>query len=220
MLPFTLYELNENYLHGTSRDTDSFHQAESRSSSGNFLPATDSNNSMVYGPFFDKHVALRVIVGITCCLSMCGAALIILSYFLIKDIQTKSRHILVHLSLADFGVACCNFIGVTVYFDQYLRYCPAEQLQKTGAVVNHSNSALQHSVLSCNTLQGMCKAQAFLAAFSTLASVLWTLSLAVYIYCLVVHSKNKVHYKVVYVSYVLCWGLPLFISLWLISTGK
>ena len=213
MLPFTLYDLNENYLDGTLRGTD-------QSQSSNFNPASDSNdNSMVYGPFFDKHVALRVIVGITCCLSMFGAALIILSYFMIRDIQTKSRQILVHLSVADFGVACCNFIGVSVYFDQYLRHCPEDQFQSR-AIENHTNDGSQHSLVSCNALQGMCKAQAFFAGFSTLASVLWTLSLAVYIYCLVVHSKNKVHYKVLYMSYVLCWGLPLFISLWLISTGE
>ena len=217
MLPFTLYDLNEKYLAGTFRDSDPTDWAHSSGRRNDFTEKTYNN---VNGPFFDRHAALRVVVGITCFLSMFGSALIIFSYFFIKDIKTKSRQILVHLSLADFGVACCNFVGVSVYFDQYIRYCPTEEQFETGEIMTHFNVASQHSVLPCNVLLGMCKAQAFLAGFSTVASVLWTLGLAMYIYCLVVHSKNKVHDKVLYVACAVCWGLPLFICLWLVSTGS
>lgn len=178
--------------------------------------------STVDGPFFNKHRPLRAVVGITCCLSMVGAILIILSYLFVRDIQTKSRQILLHLSFADFGVACSNFIGVAVYFDQYIRNCPGS-FELTMASVRSAENVISNaynSSLSCHTLKGLCKAQAFFAGFSTLASVLWTLSLAVYIYCLVVHNNKGVHHRVILVSYMLCWGLPLFISLWLVSTGK
>lgn len=227
MLPFVLHDLNLEHLR--LREIS----GEDELSLSSLPSSTDHrfNSSTVDGPFFNKHLALRVTVGIVCCLSMLGAMLIILSYFLIRDIQTKSRQILVQLSFADFGVACSNFIGVAVYFDQYIRHCPMA-FSTTGIDTNqkpegqggkegdygHTNGV--NSDLSCNTLKGLCKAQAFFAGYSTLASVLWTLFLAVYIYCLVVHSSKGVHHKVLYSAYVLCWGLPLFISLWLIGTGK
>lgn len=222
MLPFTLYDLNEKYLVDTSASGP--HVFASGSGNYDLRDVTTSNGeNLINGPFFDKHLALRIVVGVTCCLSMLGSMLIILSYFMIREIQTKSRQILVHLSVADFGVACCNFVGITVYFDQYIRWCPGveegendilQQMNGDRGIIHH------HSMISCESLRALCEAQAFIAAFSTLASVLWTLSLALYIYCLVVHSKSKAHLKVIWVAYALCWGLPLFISLWLISTGE
>ena len=209
MLPFVLHDLNLEHFSKIRGEAgvggEDFHHV-----------STDQFNysNTVSGPFFNKHIALRATVGVACCLSMFGASLIILSYFLIRDIQTKSRQILMHLSFADFGVACSNFIGVVVYFDQYIRHCPPLLSSDNDMLSNGVNTAL-----SCHSLKAMCKAQAFFAGFSTLASVLWTLCLAVYIYCLVVHSSKQVHYKVLYVACILCWGLPLFISVWLICTG-
>ena len=217
MLPFALYNLNLERLRGI-KGTGVYVAVNRHISDRKLEYLLLTNSSLIDGPFFNKHVALRVTVGTTCCLSMLGALLIIISYFLIRDIRTKSRQILVHLSIADFGVSCSNFIGVSVYFDQYIRHCPEyvrAPRRRPYEVADRVNSAL-----SCGALQGLCKAQAFFAGFSTLASVLWTVCLAVYIYCLVVHSSKKVHHKVVYISYLLCWGVPLLISIWLISTGK
>jgi len=212
MLPFLLHDLNLEHLNAVGSEYS--HLVQRLISMEQEIMQTNSN--MVSEPFFHKHVALRVTVGITCCLSMFGAILIIASYFVMPDVQTKSRQILVHLSFADFGVSCSNFIGVAVYFDQYIRHCPHDEYATTDGTVLHSGVK---SVLSCNTLRGLCKAQAFFAAYSTLASVMWTLSLAIYIYCLVVHSSKRVHYKIVYVANVVCWGLPMLIVIWLISTG-
>ena len=184
-----------------------------------------TNMSTVEGPFFHKHVAIRIVVGVTCSLSMLGALLIILSYICIKDIRTKARQVLVHLSVADFGVACANFIGVCVYFDQYIRHCPFESKTSNGSFfeTNSNVDTVTNGVntwTSCEVLLQLCKTQAFMAAYSTLASVLWTLCLAVYIYCLVFHTNKKVHLRVIYVAYIFCWGMPLFVSLWLVITGK
>lgn len=228
MLPFVLHNLNLENLKMVELPSgeDEFPHHRHPNADHSFIP--DNSSNTVGGPFFNKHLALRATVGITCCLSMLGSTLIILSYFLIRDIRTKSRQILVHLSFADFGVACSNFIGVVVYFDQYIRHCPTTMYSSTTTHLNqradqgdreysHTNSG--NSGLSCNTLKGLCKTQAFFAGYSTLASVLWTLFLAVYIHCLVVHSK-RVHHKVLYLAFVLCWGFPLFVSLWLMGTGK
>jgi G protein-coupled receptor 157 len=214
MLPFVLYDLNLENLEVRETLGGSYSRI-SDTPDQRFSLGT----SIVHGPFFNKHIALRITVGVVCCLSMLGATLIILSYFLVRDVQTKSRKILVQLSVADFGVACSNFIGVTVYFDQYIRHCPTSLSQDTNKEIDYGWMST-NSNLSCSALKNLCKTQAFFAGYSTLASVLWTLFLAVYIYCLVVHSSKGVHHKVLHLAYLLCWGVPLFVSLWLVSTGK
>lgn len=162
----------------------------------------------VSDPFTHKDVALRVVVALTCALSMIGALLIILSYIFLKNIRTKTRQIIAHLSIADFGVACANFIGATVYFDSYILKC-----RDSG-----NNMSLG---IPCGAVENLCTAQAFFANYFTIVSVLWTLSLSVYIHCLVVHSgMMRTHTMVVYFSYCFCWGMPLVISVWLLTTGK
>ena len=172
------------------------------------------NISHLDAPFFHKEVTLRVVVGVTCIFAILGALIIILSYCLNKDIRTKSRQILVHLSIADMGVALANLVGVIVYFDQYIRECTDTPKVP---LVRHSSV---HVNVSCKALHGLCKTQAFVAGYSTLASVLWTQILAVYIYCLVILPNSKIYTKVVYFAYGFGWGMPLLILLWLIFTGK
>ena len=188
---------------------------------------TKHNISQLEAPFFQKEIALRVVVGVTCFFSLIGALIIIFSYFFNKDIRTKSRQILVHLSVADFGVALANLIGVTVYFDQYIRDCkadlkvlnPSKLLPVNGTVL--SSGPVQASV-SCRVLYSLCEAQAFVAGYSTLASVLWTQILAVYIYCLILlPSRNHKCFKLVYMYFasVFSWGMPCLICFWLLFTG-
>ena len=162
----------------------------------------------VSDPFTHKNVALRVVVAFTCSLSMIGALLIVLSYIFLKSIRTKTRQIIVHLSIADFGTACANFIGATVYFDYYILKCRAS--------CNNTFPGIP-----CDAVENLCTAQAFFANYFTIVSVLWTLSLSVYIHCLVVHSgMMRTHSMVIYFSYCFCWGMPLVISVWLLSTSK
>ena len=157
-------------------------------------------------PFTKKDVALRVVVALTCSLSMLGALLIILSYICLKSIRTKTRQIIVHLSVADLGTACANFIGATVNFDHYILKCK-----------DSGNNT--YPGISCSVVENLCTAQAFFANYFTVVSILWTLSLSVYIHCLVVHSGLRTHKMVVYFSYVFCWGMPLVVSVWLVATG-
>ena len=183
------------------------------------------NISHVEAPFFHKEVTLRVVVGVTCFFAIIGALIIILSYCLDKEIRTKSRQILVHLSVADMGVALANLIGVIVYFDQYIRECTADMdvLTPSNSEHNITHSYSAHINVSCKVLYGLCKAQAFVAGYSTLVSVLWTQILAVYIYCLVIlsnYANSKIYVKVVYFAYVYCWGMPLLVCFWLVFTGK
>ena len=183
------------------------HEIHTRSSStvDALVSNCSSNATTISGadPLEDKKVWLRVVVATVSFLSMVGALLIILSYVCISSIRTRSREILVHLSVADFGVACANFIGVVVDFDHLIRTC--------------SETSDHHW---CDDVHHLCTAQAFFAGFSTIASILWTLALSVYIYLLVVHEHHRLHTKAVYFFYLFCWGMPLLISLWLVLTGE
>ena len=151
--------------------------------------------------FLTKGLPVRLVVGLTCFLSIVGAALIILSYACFKSLRTKAREILLHLSLMDLGVAAANFIGDVVYFDQFYF---------------KNNSAIE----PINMVKNLCTAQAFFAIYFTLGSVLWTISLAVYLYFLLVHRSTHNAKYFLYFSYVLCWGLPFFITLWLVLTHR
>ena len=153
----------------------------------------------VDGSLIGVVTSVRVVVGITCCLSMIGAVLIILSYVLIKDIRTKSRKILLHISLMDFMVAAGNIVGILVNFDDYLYGLEPH----TYTVINNA-----------------CKAQACINVYSTLSSILWTNCLAVYIYIQnMLMGQSKVKWTM-YVFFIISYGLPFIVAIWYVLTGK
>lgn len=140
-------------------------------------------------------------------LSIVGASLIIVSYLFFKDVRTKGRLVLLHLSLADLGVSISNFVGSVVFFHR--------QEDESRCSPHHSNWSE-----SCAVLNGLCKTQAFFAAYCTLASFFWTLTLAVYVYLLIMDTGRSLSAKLLNFSYIFCWGLPLVISLWLVLTDR
>ena len=148
--------------------------------------------------------SVRAAVGVTCILSMIGAILIILSYVLIRDIRTKAREILVNLSLMDFMTAAANFTGVVVNFDTYL-------LDPTHPGISDHKYHLMND---------FCKSQAFFAMYGTVASVLWTICIAVYVFLRIMLDNHNIAQKAVYCCYVVSYGVPLILSLWFVLTGK
>lgn len=149
----------------------------------------------------------RIVSGIISALSMSGALLIIISYIFFKDMRTKGREILCQMSVADFGVACANFIGTVVYFDQFIERCDVD------------HSIMQYH-LTCGTFRQLCKAQAFFDMYCTLSSFLWTMILAFYVYVLLVDNGRKAASRFVYIGYATSWGLSAIISLWLVLTER
>ena len=129
------------------------------------------------------------IIGVgVCLLSMLGSLAIIVTYALLKEIRSKAREILVHISLMDVTYTVANFFGLTA---QYW------------------NHQYKHD-------DKLCKAQAFAAVYGTVSSVLWTLALAVYLYYKIVSRDDKVTKRLVGILYVVCYALPLYVSLWLL----
>ena len=150
----------------------------------------------------------RIFACVMSTLSICGALLIILSYLCFKNIRTKAREVLLHLSMADFGVGSTNLIGGIINYGSLIQTCH-----------NHTRHNLSYP-LSCVSLVDLCKVQAFFAEFFTLASILWTLLLAFYVYTLVLDPSRKLSLWIVRFGYLVCWGMPLFVSVWLVSTKK
>ena len=62
----------------------------------------------------------------------------------------------------------------------------------------------------------VCHIQAFFAVYGTIGSVLWILGLAVYLYYRIVARDAAVTRRLVKVLYVVCYALPLYVSLWLL----
>lgn len=165
------------------------------------VPAIKLRNATIIDLFGDKDLSIRVVVGITCALSITGSVLLILSY-LVQRSHTRSREILAHISLMDLGVALSNLIGLSVYFDQF--YTKNHEIVEPPAYIN-----------------GLCKTQAFFAEYCTLGSIFWTTALAAYLYILILHQKSpKFSLYFVRFCYILCYGLAIGITVWLLIVGR
>ena len=156
--------------------------------------------------YLDKHVAVRSVVGITCALSMLGSALIIFSYYF-KELRSQGRHILVNLSLMDFGVGLANFIGIAVFFDKYYF-----------DVSTHQH--VQPSHFNMSFIDDLCQAQAFFALFATFGSVFWTITLAIYMYLLVFRNWKQTNKYFYFIAYPFNYLLSLGICVWLLLTHR
>ena len=153
--------------------------------------------------FLYKDQTLRTVVGVSCSLSILGSLLIILSYILFKKRRTRAREILLHISLMDLGVALANLIGLSVYFDQYYA---SHLIDKSHEVPTY--------------IDGLCRTQAFFAAYCTYGSILWTIALAGFLYFLIIHHKTRIAIYFFWFSHIVCYVLPLLVSLWLVLTKR
>ena len=171
-----------------------------------------------------KGPPFRLIVGLSCCLSVVGALLIILSYVLFKSLRSRARLVLVHLSLMDLGVSLMNLLGNIIHFDSYY----VHNAPSASASTNETNTVRDESSLICrvyyppesSAIRQTCTAQAFLAQYFTYGSVLWTIALAVFIYFVIIHYRRSYVKNVLRVSYVVCYGLPVVICVWLFFTDR
>ena len=156
------------------------------------------NASKIFFPTESEEylTALRVLVTVTCVSSIIGSGAIILTYLCFPDIRTLARQLLVNLSVADFTAALSILAGLFVFYDDFL---------KGGAV--------------SEGYQRACLTQAVFAVYATQSSVLWTIAIAVYMFAIIVLKKPSLGKKIVVVSYIVCWGIPLILTVWLAVAG-
>ena len=148
---------------------------------------------------------IRIISGSVCVLSVVGSAAIILSYLLVKRVRSKARELLVHIAAMDLLYTTANLVGLALPYHEHLVY------NSLGA-----NGTPPQEPSNYNTYHYVCLTQAFVAIYGTVGSILWTVGLAVYLYYRVAVLSDAVTTKrVLWVLYILCYLLPLYVSLWL-----
>ena len=147
-----------------------------------------------------EYMSLQIICGIVCVLSILGSLAIIVTYALLKEIRSKTRELLVHISLMDMTYTIANFAGIIIPYRSHL------------SSDEKSNSTSEDN----KDYRRICEAQAFFAIYGTIGSVLWTMALAVYLYYRIVSRDPGVTKRLVVVLYVVCYAMPLYVSLWLL----
>jgi len=169
---------------------------------------------------------VRGIVMSVCVLSMIGALLIIFSYFCWKDLRSKGRKILLHISLMDFGVGLSNLFGASVRFSDYYEktsyYNCTTFISKMFVPSYYSEHTVYSTIMCPNSkeVQSLCLSQASFSLFFTFSSIFWTLFLSFYLYFRIVHRHNMLAQYIFNLSFVFCYGAPILITLWILFTGR
>ncbi len=135
---------------------------------------------------------------VTSSLSCVGSLLIILAYWILKEMRTTAQKIITLLSITDFLtaagylLAACNFL---MYIDE-------------------TDDA------KCDTFQTVCVVQSFITTWSTLCSFGWTVALALHFYLIVRVCKQEIISKLLIFENILIWGLPTLIVVPLLATRR
>ena len=169
-------------------------------------------------PFMNKKTWVRGISMASCALSIVGSLLIIASFLCFKELRSLGRQILVNISAMDLGVAIANLVGAAVYFDAHYHLD-----SPSNCTTKDAPASVNGSVMMCpesRTIDGLCISQAFFSCYFTYASILWTNSLACYLYFRIVHSSTDLARHSLRFSYVFCYMLPLFLCVWLVMVSK
>ena len=149
-------------------------------------------------------IAVNIAVGVTSVLSLLGSFAIIATYLAFREIRTLARHLLCCLSGADLVIAAASLASLAIF----------------------AELAREEKEESCNSGEGpsprlrrSCIAQGVFIVFATESAILWTMAVAIYMFVLVVLSRPTLGKKLVVPFHVACWGLPLVLTVWLVSDG-
>ena len=168
----------------------------------------DCINASYLEILLEKPQSLRITVEVACILSMIGSIAIILTYSCYKEHRTRARYILVHLSISNIGQVISNFTGTAVNFDRTFK----ENGNFSYNILHTGNRSID---------EYLCTAQAFFTVYFSVCGMLWTICLAVYLYLVILSMKQSYFTRYfVWLGYGICYGLPLFTSLWLLLTSR
>ena len=159
----------------------------------------------------------------SCSLSIVGSLLIIASFVCFKELRSRGRQILVNLSAMDLGVAIANLVGAAVYFDGYYYLIGDRRNCTTNTPIFNKPQYQEQGIVMCpksGAIDGLCISQAFFSNYFTNASILWTISLSYYLYFRIIHYGTNFALYSLRFSYVFCYLMPLFLSIWLVMTDK
>lgn len=166
-----------------------------------------TSHADIGNPALSQDPNLRRVVVITCLLSLLGSMLIISIYCCCRSLRTRSKLLLVQLSVMTTGLATANLIGVLVNFDQYYY---------TGRYTNGTPEQRVPNV----AIRMACDLESFFAVYFTSGSIMWTIGLAVFLYLRIVHYKTSASTYAQWVMTVWCYTLPMVLSLWKILSMR
>lgn len=134
--------------------------------------------------------SIKVVTGITCLISIAAACWIITTYCAFKDLRTTARQLLVNLSIADILIAGSHFIGTMANYERYI---------------------LQNETIGTfeSAHDPLCVSQASVTMFSSIASFLWTMCIAVYMLALTLSVRKIILKRMVVLMYLVSWGVPV-----------
>eukprot|EP00118_Oscarella_pearsei_P027957 m.1505 g.1505 ORF g.1505 m.1505 type:complete len:381 (+) comp6986_c0_seq1:36-1178(+) len=159
--------------------------ALSCSDNGSVMDGSWADSS--YSSSFHFRMTLRVLTLTSCCLSVIGASLIILTYVAWKEIRSTARQLLVFLSIADLLVAASNGTGIIYH------------------MTLNSSWAIDHRE---NKTSDMCIGQSAVSTYSALCSFFWTVFTAAYISISLIFNNPVLARRLVVVFHVVAWLLP------------
>ena len=124
-------------------------------------------------------------------LSVFGSSIIILTFFVFKDIRTPARHIIVCIAISDLVSSLSNCLGLFRTQDTSEGKDP------------------------------LCILQSFVSSTFILSSFLWTMLLAVFLYIVIVCEKSDSEKKIIFpLFHGISWILPLIINIAAITNEK
>ncbi len=129
-------------------------------------------------------------------LSCVGSLLILVTYWILKELRTIAQKIITLLSLTDL-------------------------LTATGYLIAGWNFLTHFNVtdrIKCDTFSTVCTAQSFITTWSTLCSFGWTVALALHFYLIVKYCKKKLISKILLFENVIIWSVPTVIVILLLAT--
>lgn len=166
-------------------------------SEGEFCPYNSSASCSIQNyVHLDIGIAPSYVTIVSCSFSCLGSALIILAYFMLKDLRTGSQKIITLLALADLISAVGYILGSANYIHHY------------------------HATSGCDTFYKLCRAQASVTSWSSLVSFCWTVILALYFFLIIVFKRVQVVSRLMIVYNIVAWGAPLLIVVPLLSLDK
>lgn len=145
---------------------------------------------------FDTGIAPSYVAIVSCIFSCLGSFLIVLTFFLLKDMRTGSQKIITLLAIADLTSA----VGYIVGSANYLHH--------------------RHLTSDCGNFKQVCVGQATVTTYSSLVSFLLTVILAFYFFLIIIFKRVQVASKLMILYNVVAWGGPLVIVVPLLALGK
>ena len=130
--------------------------------------------------------------------SCLGSILIIVTYWLLRDMRTGAQTVITLLAIADFFTAFGYIIGSSNFI----------------AAFDTTNSQ------KCAVFNSICEVQSFITTWSTMSSYCWTCILAFYFFLVLVYQKGKLAARLIPLYNIIAWLSPLLIVGPMLVFGK